>query len=100
MNGLFSRRVTSLSVAGLAILFVSGCAPSIDGKYEDANGVMSVDIKGDKATISAPIVGSAQTDCKRDGDKVTLSYQNQPLVLTVKPDGSLEGDNIKLKKKP
>ena len=99
MTGLFFRKIAGISVVGLTILFVSGCAPSIDGKYEDANGIMSMDIKGNKATISAPIVGSVETDCKRDGDKVTLTYQNQPLVLTVKPDGSLESDTLKLKKK-
>jgi hypothetical protein len=99
MTGLFFRRVSSICAVGLAILFVSGCAPSIDGKYEDANGIMSIDIKGSKATVSAPIVGSAETDCKRDGDKVTLTYQNQPIVLTIKPDGSLENESVKLKKK-
>jgi hypothetical protein len=99
MTGLFFRRITGFAVAGLAILFVSGCTPSIDGKYQDASGAMTVDIKGDKATISAPVLGSAETACKREGDKVTLTYENQPLVLTVKPDGSLENDTLKLKKK-
>ena len=99
MTGLFIRRATGFSAIALAALFASGCTPSIDGKYQDPNGIVTVDIKGDKATISAPVVGSATTDCKREGDKVTLTYEGQPLVLTVKPDGVLEGDHMKFIKK-
>jgi hypothetical protein len=59
---------------------------------------MTVDIHGDKATIAMGQLGSAETSVKRDGDKVTLTYQNEPLVLTVK-DGSLVGDHVTFTKK-
>src|SRR5947209_4380036 len=99
MTGQFLRKLTGFSAIAMAVLFVAGCAPSVDGKYQDASGAMTIDIQGDKATISAPIMGSAETAVKREGDKVTLTYQNEPLVLTIKPDGTLEGGMLKLTKK-
>jgi len=98
MTGQYMRKLTGFAVIATAIFLVAGCSPSVDGKYQDASGVMTLDIHGDKATISAPVLGSTETAVKRDGDKVTLTYQNEPLTLTVK-DGNLVGDHVTFTKK-
>src|SRR5690348_10103287 len=98
MTGQLMRKLMGYSAIAAAVLFVAGCTPSVDGKYQDASGMMTLDIHGDKATISAPVLGSTETAVKRDGDKVTLTYQNEPLTLTVK-DGNLVGDHVTFTKK-
>jgi hypothetical protein len=98
MTGSFWHRISLLALIAGVIFVLSGCTPSIDGDYQDANGVMSVTIQSGKATIKSP-VGNFETECKQDGDKVTLSYQGQPLVLTRQSDGSLVSDTLKLTKK-
>lgn len=97
MNNSFLRRIVPLAILAL-VIFVPGCTPSLDGDYQDANRGMTVTIKADKATITSPL-GTLETECKRDGDKVTLTYQGEPLVLTRQSDGSLTSDNVKLTKK-
>src|SRR5690349_8636583 len=99
MNGQYIRRFAGLTGIALAALLFAGCAPSIDGQYEGGNGMMTIDIKGDKAKVSMGLAGSAETDVKRDGDKVTLTADGKPLTLTRQSDGSLAGDYITLKKK-
>lgn len=99
MKAQYLRALTGFSAITMAVLFATGCTPSIDGKYQDASGAMTVDIHGDKATIAMGPLGSAETAMKRDGDKVTLTYDKEPLVLTIKPDGVLEGDHVKFTKK-
>ena len=98
MNGSSWYKVFPLSLLALVIFLFPGCTPSIDGDYQDTSGIMSVAIHSGKATIKSPL-GTFETDCKQEGDKVTLTYQGEPLVLTRQSDGSLASDNLKLTKK-
>jgi hypothetical protein len=98
MNRSFLHKTLLLSVIALVIFIIPGCTPNINGTYADSTGLMTVEIKGDKATVKT-FAGTFDADCKRDGDKITLTYQGAPLVLTRKADGSLESDNLKLTKK-
>ena len=89
--------VRKLSVALVLIsigFWVGGCGKSVSGKYGGANGAMSMEFKsGGKVDVT--IAGSTQTgDYTIDGDKVTVTVQGQPMVLTIKDDGSLDAGGL------
>ena len=98
MNGTWIRKGFALGALAIVIGLAAGCAPSIDGKYSDSAGMVNVDIHGDKATFTSP-VGNMETAVKRDGDKVTLTYEGQPVELTRTAEGNLDGGMLKLIKK-
>jgi hypothetical protein len=91
MNRLFFRRVTYVLLVALMTFVLTGCPSKIDGKYQNANGTFSIELKSGKASITAPLLGTLETPYEVNGDKITLKYQGEDLVLTRNSDGSLEG---------
>jgi hypothetical protein len=79
------------------LLAVAGCGSSIDGKYEDRNGIMGVEFKSGTAYVST-LGGTVATKYDVDGDKIILKNDAGNLVLTRSSDGSLDGPTGKLTK--
>jgi hypothetical protein len=78
-----------LASVGLAV----GCsATNVEGKYQDREGAVKMELKDGKATID---FGLIHIDAKYtvDGDKVTIKPISGPnpdsMVLTIGKDGSL-----------
>jgi hypothetical protein len=102
MYALFTRKpsarrpapLPALLAAATALLLVlttAGCTPRLAGKYSDAAGAMTLDFQsGNRAQIITPL-GTLTTEYHVSGDKVTLKYQGEDLVLTRNSDGSLDG---------
>jgi hypothetical protein len=98
MNHHSSRRMWHLILIALVTLIMTGCTPKLDGKYENANGIMSVEFQSGKAYVGT-ILGQVEAQYEVNGDKVTLKYQGENVVLTRNSDGSLEGPMGKMTKK-
>jgi hypothetical protein len=94
MNSTWIRRAILISVlagAGLAV----GCGGSDpEGKYQDAAGAVTLELKGGKASLN---YGGIKLDgaYKVDGDKLTIQPTSgatgQTMVFTINKDGSIDG---------
>lgn len=89
------RRLSLISAAALAL---AACGSHMKGKYATANGMMSVEFKGDKAYVTLPMAGTQQMPFEQDGDRVILKNADGNLVLTRNSDGSLASPMGDLKK--
>ncbi|MCW3055869.1 MAG: hypothetical protein JWN14_5039 [Chthonomonadales bacterium] len=98
MNTTLFRKRTALFALALFTITMTGCTSKLDGKYESANGVMSVEFKSDKAYLST-FAGEVQADYEIKDDKVIVKYNGENTVLTRNSDGSLEGPLGKMTKK-
>ncbi|HLK55419.1 MAG TPA: hypothetical protein VKU00_02580 [Chthonomonadaceae bacterium] len=98
MKKVSFRTLLHLAMLTLVIFTLTGCTSRLDGKYETANSMMTVEFKGDKAYVGA-LVGQVETTYEIKDDKVTLKYNGENLVLTRNSDGSLDGPMGKMIKK-
>ena len=86
------RLARFLPVACAAALLLAACGKSsavAGSTYEGAGGALTVEFKSDgKATTT---IGGQAGDCTytEDSKAVTLTCQNEPIVLTINGDGSL-----------
>jgi hypothetical protein len=98
MNTMFFRKTMALSALALVLAAATGCHPGPSGKYESANGAMSVDFKGDKVFLGT-MMGEVEGTYEVKDDKITIKYNGDNVVLTRNSDGSLEGPMGKMTKK-
>jgi hypothetical protein len=93
MKNQWFRRALLISVlagAGLAV----ACGVNPDGKYQDADGAVTLELKDGKATLN---FGGIRIDgtYKVDGSKVVISPAagdtSQSMAFTINGDGSLAG---------
>ena len=98
MQNIAIRRGWQLSLLALALFTMTGCAPKLDGKYEDKQGIMSVEFKSGKAYVNT-LGGETEVEYEVNGDKITLKNQAANVVLTRNSDGSLEGPMGKMTRK-
>jgi hypothetical protein len=72
----------------------AGCGSNLEGKYRDAEGAVTLELKDGKANLN---YGGLQLDATYtvDGDKISLRPTGgetaQTMVLTVNKDGSIDG---------
>jgi hypothetical protein len=66
-----------------------GCGGSLSGKYEAANGVLSVEFTSSKAHIST-LVMTFEADYETQSDKVILKMPAGNMVLTRNNDGTFD----------
>jgi hypothetical protein len=86
--------------AALLIIFLTGvslaagCGSNLEGKYRDAEGAVTLQLKDGKANLN---YGGLQLDATYtvDGDKISLRPTGgeaaQAMVFTVNKDGSIDG---------
>ena len=98
MNTMSCRRMLILSLLALVAFALTGCTPKLDGKYENANGMMSVEFKSGKAYVGMG-QEKAEAEYEEKDDKVILKYNGENVVLTRNSDGSLDSAVGKLTKK-
>jgi hypothetical protein len=98
MNNMSFRRMMNVSLLALVTFTMIGCTPKLDGKYENANGIMSVEFKSNKAYIGT-FAGQVEAEYEVKDDKITVKYNGENLVLTRNADGSLDGPMGKMTKK-
>ena len=104
MNSTWIRKALLVSVLAAAALAV-GCGSNPEGKYRDAQGAVTLELKGGKASLN---YGPIRIDGTYivDGDKITIrptvGETSQTMVFTVNNDGSIDGppgsDITKLRK--
>jgi hypothetical protein len=82
--------ISHRTIIAVLALGAVACSHSLSGKYADANGLMSVDFKGDSAYVST-MGATAAVGYKVDGNHVTLSNPDGNMVFTRDEDGSLSG---------
>jgi uncharacterized lipoprotein YehR (DUF1307 family) len=100
MNNSFLRRGVFIAIVAIASLTFTGCTKPIEGKYEDANGVMSIEFKSGKAYVGTMVGAPVETTYTIDGDKITVASPSQGnLVLTRNSDGTLSSVMGTFKKK-
>jgi|ERR1700683_703261 hypothetical protein len=88
------RRVLLISVlAGVGLSAACG-AGNPEGKYRDADGTVTLELTGGKASINFGQIHMDGTYTV-DGDKLTIrpttGDTSQTMVLTINKDGSLQG---------
>jgi len=82
--------IALLTGAALAV----GCGSNLEGKYRDAEGAVTLQLKDGKANLN---YGGLQLEATYtvDGDKISLRPAGgeaaQAMVLTVNKDGSIDG---------
>jgi len=88
--------------ASIAAVGISGCGGhKLDGTYSNPNGMMMIEFKDGKATLTMGPMSSPPAPYEINGDKVTI-HAGQPVgdaVLTINKDGSLQSDMGQLTKK-
>lgn len=83
-------------VPGLIVLLLAACGGGLSGTYE--GGLGSLTFEADK--VDATLMGNTiEMPYSRDGDKIVLQSPQGNLVLTRKPDGSLDTPWGTMKKK-
>jgi hypothetical protein len=90
---LFARR--TVLAAGIMLLAIplSGCSKGVDGTYVLQGGMLTLELKGGKATITSN-VGPAETDVGTytvNGDKISVKTKEVDVIFTLTKDGNLEG---------
>jgi hypothetical protein len=98
MKNTFTRKMMTLFALAFFTAAMTGCTPKLDGKYQSADGTMSVEFKGDKAYIGT-FAGQVEAEYEIKDDKVILKENGQNVVLTRNSDGSLESPLGKMTKK-
>ncbi len=92
MKSQWVRRALLVSVV-LAAGFAIACGVNPDGKYQDADGAVTLELKSGKASLN---FGGIHIDgaYKVDGNKITISPltgdTRQTVVFTLNSDGSLD----------
>jgi hypothetical protein len=92
-----SQRIMRSLLATTLLIGTAACSSSLDGKYEDRNGVMGIEFKSGTAYVSTP-AGTVATKYQVDGDRIILSNEGGNLVLTRASDGALDGPTGKMVK--
>jgi hypothetical protein len=93
LNSPWMRKATLVSVLAAAALAI-GCGGNPEGKYRDAQGAVTLELKGGKATLE---YGRIRIDGTYtvDGDKITMrptvGNTSQTMVFTINKDGSIDG---------
>ncbi len=92
--GIASRQILCL----LGLMLLAACGKGLSGTYEMDSGMGTTGFvfkSGSKVIQTTDIAGmrsEAELTYKMDGDKLSLSNgQGMSMVLTVLPDGSLQG---------
>ncbi len=94
MNSSWFRKALVVSVLAGACLAVGCFGTNPEGKYRDADGAVTLELKGGKAGLNYGMVhiDGAYTV---DGDKITVrpleGNTSQTMVFTINKDGSLTG---------
>jgi hypothetical protein len=93
--------VSVLAAAALAV----GCGSNPEGKYRDAEGAVTLELRGGKATLDygrIRIDGTYTVDGNKITMRPTVGETSQTMVFTVNNDGSIDGppgsDITKLRK--
>jgi len=87
-------RAALLIVLLVGATLAAGCGSNLEGKYRDAEGAVTLELKDGKAKLN---YGGLQLDATYtvDGDKISLRPAGgetaQSMVLTVNKDGSIDG---------
>jgi hypothetical protein len=98
------RKATLVSVLATAALAI-GCGGNPEGKYRDSDGSVTLELKGDKATLDygrIRIDGTYTVDGNKITMRPTVGETSQTMVFTMNNDGSIDGppgsDITKLRK--
>ena len=94
-----SVRITLLATivlsASLATVGISSCGGhKLDGTYSNPSGMMTIQFKEGKATLTMGPMSSPPVPYEIKGDKVTI-HAGEPVgdaVMTINQDGSLQSD--------
>ena len=75
----------------VALICFSGCTPSIEGTYSNANGSIVLDLKsGDKASLT--VLGETKSCFYQEAkDQISVVCEGDTTVFTRHGDGSLTG---------
>jgi hypothetical protein len=94
MNTTWIRKALLISVLAGAALAVGCGSASPDGKYQDSNGAVTLELKGGKASLDYGQIHSDGTYTV-DGDKITIQPvvgdTRQTVVFVMNKDGSIDG---------
>jgi hypothetical protein len=68
------------------------CAGKLDGTFADQLGLLSIVFRSGKATVTQPLAGTYEADCRIQGNRIVLqgARAKDNLVLTRKDDRTLE----------
>lgn len=68
------------------------CPASLDGTYEDHIGLLSIAFRAGKATVTQPLAGTYEADCRTQGNQILLQRigGRDSLLLTRKDERTLE----------
>jgi hypothetical protein len=89
MNRILQRTLPIAMIVVMMLIAV-GCGGSLSGKYEAANGVLSVEFTSGKAHVST-LVMTFEADYEVQDDKVILKMPAGSMVLTRNNDGTFDG---------
>src|SRR5258708_32886754 len=93
-RSILRRLILGVLVTGLCAQVI-GCGWKPTGKWVANGGLLTVEFKGDKAVLSAPIGPSETCDYTVDGDKEIVKSKSQgDIEFTHMKDGTMQGNGM------